>query len=189
VPLPAVLPDRLLAVPVLAPLAPDVPPAPVDAVDVPVEVALAAPVLPPRAESDVVADPVVPEVVAPVALAEAAPDVPPPAEPDTLPELPDVAVTESAPDPPEPDCVLSTAPNASPVSPDVPQTEPPLAPPLPASTIGADQASPLSPLDAPPDTCVDESPLYAPEPDSADDDASPELPPYPLMPDAASASL
>lgn len=86
---------------------PDAPPAPLVAFDVPVDVEVAAPVLPPVLLSFVVALPVLPVVVSPEAVAEAEPERPPPARPLTLPEFPDTSTIEIPPVPPpyEPELV------------------------------------------------------------------------------------
>ncbi len=61
---------------------------------------VAAPVFPPVAVDEVVVSPVLPEVAAPVDVAEAAPELPPVASPVAAPELPERAVIITPPEPP-----------------------------------------------------------------------------------------
>ena len=171
-----------------APEAPEGAPAPVTAVDCAVEVAHAAPVLPPRAVSVVVAAPVVPDVVSPSSRAVAAPEVPPPAVSETAAGIARRQVHRDAAGAAAverragaPGRAVDRAAVTGGTGRQAAERRT-----APAGTVGVEVAAPLSPEEAMPLARVFESPETARASEPPRENASPESPPSPVSPEAAS---
>lgn len=177
-------PDLLLAVDAAGPDDPDLPPGPLVALEVPVEVAVDEPVLPPLLLLFVVAPPVLPDVVLPEADEVAPPVLPPVPEPLTLPELPDVPVTTLPPVPPPlppPPPPLPELPLALPDEPEPPVTLPPPATPVTAVLVGELIALPELPECDEPVAVVVLEPLELVLEDVPEEVELPEEPPLPVL--------
>jgi hypothetical protein len=179
-------PVVLVALEVAGPDAAEEPALPLTAVEVPLEVELAAPVLPPTLLLLVEAEPVLPVVTFPPADDVALPEVPPVPLPVTLPELPEVPTTEMPPvpapaPPPEPPELLA-APVTAPDVPEPPPAFPPVALPLLAVDVPAPVALPVPPDVAVPPDVVFEVPDVEELLEVPPDVAVPEPPPEEVLP-------